>query len=140
MKGRVIATPSKSARKRKASPHSVSRTTRPRKKRGPTRRVVSSEDEDDQGDDPDDDETHVPRKRRGSLNESESSEESSDDSPHKMVKKKRPREGSPNTNLLSVPDGQSLRTTKSREARDITHFFERGDKKTGRKTICILCR
>lgn len=30
--------------------------------------------------------------------------------------------------------------SSAREAKDINYFFERGDKKTGRKTICIPCR
>jgi hypothetical protein len=32
------------------------------------------------------------------------------------------------------------KASSSRAARDIDHFFERGDKKTGTKTVCILCR
>jgi hypothetical protein len=32
------------------------------------------------------------------------------------------------------------KASSSRAARDIDNFFERGDKKTGTKTVCILCR
>jgi len=29
--------------------------------------------------------------------------------------------------------------SRSREAKDISHFFQRGDKKTKEKTICVVC-
>jgi hypothetical protein len=31
-------------------------------------------------------------------------------------------------------------SSSSREAKDINHFFERGDKKKNEKTICVTCR
>jgi hypothetical protein len=40
----------------------------------------------------------------------------------------------------TLPVVLSRKLGSSREAKDISHFFERGDKKTGKKTICIPCR
>src|SRR6266481_9646189 len=47
----------------------------------------------------------------------------------------------PGPSALPLPAAVlSHKLGSSREAKDISHFFERGDKKTGNKTICIFCR
>src|SRR6266481_4901438 len=46
----------------------------------------------------------------------------------------------PSPSALPLPAAVlSHKLGSSREAKDISHFFERGDKKTGNKTICIFC-
>jgi len=40
----------------------------------------------------------------------------------------------------AVMGAKGSETSSSREAKDIKHFFLRGDKKTKEKTICITCR
>src|SRR6266481_8482394 len=47
----------------------------------------------------------------------------------------------PSPSMLPLPAAVlSHKLGSSREVKDISHFIERGDKKTGNKTICIFCR
>src|SRR6266481_2944543 len=44
----------------------------------------------------------------------------------------------PGPSVLPLPVVLSHKLGSSREAKDISHLFERGDKKTGNQTICIF--
>lgn len=132
MKAPTLATSSKDKGKRIRSRRSPSNhySLRPTKKQ--RRHTEVSEHDDDKGDGSEDEQdvSEYP----GLQSEEGGSEDSSDEDNHP--------EGvtSPNTQLLATLNAKSDGSVKSREARDINYFFERGDKKTGKKTICRFCR